>query len=50
MFNQLQYDGEYYIEVEENHFLKAGGSKRNTSSLKIVCVPVTAPEVLEAAR
>ena len=48
MFNQLQYDGEYYIKVEENHFLKAGGSKRNTR--RFVCVPVSAPEVLEAAR
>ena len=50
MFNQLQFDGEYYTEVEENHFLEAEGSKRNTSSLKIVCVPVSAPEELGAVR
>ena len=46
----MQYDGGYYIEVEKKHFLEVEGSRRNTSALNIVCVPASAPEVLEAAR
>ena len=50
MFNQMQYDGGYYIEVKKKHFLEVEGSRGNTSSLKSVCVPAPALEVLEEAR